>query len=58
MFEIFLNGPIKVSNGHIFPPEFQGTPRPAAIGPYFTLLTPSSYRAGVYIENTGDIIRG
>lgn len=53
--QIFLNGPVNVSNGYILPPEPPVTPRAGTISVYSALLTPSPYRAGVHIENSGDI---
>jgi hypothetical protein len=56
--QVSLNVSIEIGNRHIFPPESQVTPPPAAIAPYLALLTPSPYRTGMYIKNAGDIIRG
>lgn len=56
--EIFLNAPVQVGDCHILSEEPTVGMRAGTIAPYPPLFTPPPYRAGMYLENPGDIARG
>lgn len=53
--EIFLDTPVQVGDRHILSEEPAVPQRAGTMTPYLSLYAPPPYRAGIHLENPGDI---